>query len=273
MVRPFTLSVLILAALAAGCSRTQSDTPAAVATPTAPSANVVVPDIPEATPPTAEALPDLRLVGVSALASGTRVLILNETTGTQAWITTGSTENGIEVVSYNSTLDEATVRVNGQAMTLCLRASRTGIEAAETPLGTEAPSAWETTQAAAVATGSGPQAWSTLVQQEHTPISWTEAEERARAAQSQSASNGSGGGLTPAQELFRAVALAEPTTTATTTSGALPPAEAPLSPEEREIAEREARMLVSDLLEISQIQRQAYEEKKAAEDRAKGLRP
>ena len=37
---------------------------------------------------------------------------------------------------------------------------------------------------------------------------------------------------------------------------------------EQAIAEREARMLVSDLLEISMIQRKAYEEKKAAADPA-----
>jgi hypothetical protein len=58
------------------------------------------------------------------------------------------------------------------------------------------------------------------------------------------------------------------TAEATTTPAVAPAAEtSPLT--EQQVQEREARMLVSDLLEIGMQQRKAYEEKKAAEDAAK----
>ena len=66
----------------------------------------------------------------------------------------------------------------------------------------------------------------------------------------------------------------------TTASGTAPAATPPPLPStgdpaadakrDQAIAEREARMLVSDLLEISMIQRKAYEEKQAAAGKAAG---
>ncbi|MDD3180899.1 MAG: hypothetical protein PHQ04_11205 [Opitutaceae bacterium] len=61
---------------------------------------------------------------------------------------------------------------------------------------------------------------------------------------------------------------AAPTPQATAPSASPPPHTSPSSgkPPEIEAQEREARLLVSDLLEIGMIQRKAYAEKKAAEE-------
>lgn len=71
-----------------------------------------------------------------------------------------------------------------------------------------------------------------------------------------------------------AAAVTEATRTATTATAMPPPLPSSGDPaadakRDQDIAEREARMLVSDLLEISMVQRKAYEEKQAAETEQK----
>jgi hypothetical protein len=168
--------------------------------------------------------------GVSSIGKKTDLIIYDKTAKKSHWIAPGETKEGIAVINYDAAREEAVVKVNGVQKTLALRK------------------------------GGGP------------------------VGTARTAANPSGGFTTPLPAVLpapasanlpvpnAAVTAAAPVTSGNTSS---PTASAPPPPpgsaaEVQARQETEARMLVSDLLEIGMAQRRAYEE---AQRKASGGAP
>lgn len=170
--------------------------------------------------PVAAANESFEFAGVSSMGKKTDLIIYDKTAKKSHWIAPGETKEGIAVINYDAAREEAVVKVNGVQKTLALRK-------AGGPVGT-----------------------------------------------ARTAANPSAGFNTPVPTVLPAPASANPpvpnaagTAAVPTTGGntssptTSPPPPAPGSPAEVQARqETEARMLVSDLLEIGMAQRRAYEE-------------
>lgn len=181
--------------------------------------------------PTAAASETLEFAGVSSIVGKKTDLIFYDKTAKKShWISQGETKEGISVVNYDARREEVVVKVNGVTKTLALRK-----QAAPTGTGRAV---------AAVPTGF------------NTPLP---------------ASAGFNVAATgPVAQTASANAPAVPTVPAIPVTAAQPATPTPAPGSAAEIQTRqetEARMLVSDLLEIGMAQRRAYEEaqRKAAE--------
>ena len=187
--------------------------------------------------PVAAANETIEFAGVSSIVGKKADLIFYDKTAKKShWIAQGETKEGIAVVSYDESREEAVVKVNGVQKTLPLRKGNgpvgAGRVAASMPSGFNTPSP--------------------------VPL--------------------------PAQVSFQPAVsnpvVSLPTPAATNVPPAQPanatPPPAPGSAAETQVRqETEARMLVSDLLEIGMAQRRAYEEaqRKAAEGNAQNTPP
>ena len=182
--------------------------------------------------PTATASETIEFAGVSSIVGKKTDLIFYDKTAKKShWISKGETKEGISVVNYDERREEVVVKVNGVTKTLALRkqAAPTGAGrgVASVPAGFNTP-------LPAPAAGFGVAATGPVAQ-------------------------------TPA-----ANAPAAPTAPPIPVNAAQPATPPPAPGSAAEIQTRqetEARMLVSDLLEIGMAQRRAYEEaqRKAAE--------
>lgn len=158
--------------------------------------------------------------GVSLVGKRTDVIIHDKSAKKKHWIGIGDTVDGITVVRYDPNLDRAVIRVNGTEKELPLRKAATPAKAAP-----HAP-------VPAVHTG-----FNVATPAPAIPLAGGQAAQNAQAP--------------------------VPTYTAPAPLPTVPPpmpAPAPGTPQAQARAETEARMLVSDLLEIGMAQRKAYEE-------------
>ena len=185
--------------------------------------------------PTAAANETIEFAGVSSIVGKKTDLIFYDKTAKKShWISQGETKEGISVVNYDERREEVVVKVNGVTKTLALRKqaapTSAGRTAATVPAGFNTPPPAPAGFNVATA---GPVA------------------------------------QTPAPN-----APAVPTAPAIPVNAAAQPATPPPAPgsaaEIQTRQETEARMLVSDLLEIGMAQRRAYEaaQRKAAEGNA-----
>jgi hypothetical protein len=168
--------------------------------------------------------------GVSTLEKKTLVNIYDKQAKKGKWIAVGDTVEGTTVLRYDSAREQVVVRIGGIEKTLTLRKA-----GARTVAGSGAP--------AAAVPWAAPAGWNSAPAA-HPPVAATVAAPTNAAA---AAPTGPAPASTPAIQK--------------------PP---PPAPGTTAYQEQEARMLVSDLLEIGMAQRKAYEEqqKKAAAGQA-----
>ena len=175
----------------------------------------------------------IEFAGVSLIGKQTDLIFYDKTAKKSHWIGLGETKEGIAVLNYDERREEAVVKINGVQKTLALRK-------VSGPVSTPRPVAPlpASFNAAAPATFTADLSGSAPV-----PVANT--------------------------NIVPNPLMAEPA--AATASSNSPAAPAPGSPAEIQARqETEARMLVSDLLEIGMAQRRAYEEaqRKAASGNA-----
>ena len=182
--------------------------------------------------PVASAHETIEFAGVSSIVGKKTDLIFYDKTAKKShWITPGESKEGISVISYDESREEAVVKINGVQKTLALRkpSAPTGTARAvahqASGFNVPAPVASPSPAAAQPATQTLPGAVSNSVPTTMNP------------------GDLSAGNATPAT---------------------------PAQVQQKQ--ETEARMLVSDLLEIGMAQRRAYEEaqRKAAQGNAQG---
>lgn len=182
--------------------------------------------------PTATANESIEFAGVSTVGKRTDLIFYNKTTKKSHWIAKGETKDGISVVNYDERREQAVVKINGAEKTLSLRKG-----AGPTSSPKNAPPLPATVGLANPA----------------TPIPAADTMQKLGPALPDPAN------VPPPQTV-----VAAPNQPAASNQPA-----APATPEAQaqQKAETEARMLVSDLLEIGMAQRKAYEEaqRKAAE--------
>jgi hypothetical protein len=173
----------------------------------------------------------IEFAGVSSVGNKTDLIFYDKTLKKSHWVAKGETKEGIEVLNYDEPRELVVVKINGVEKTLSLR------KRAAAPAG---PRGVTTLPAAAGFSTPFPLTNPTPAVQRFQPLP----------ADNATTSTGQTGaaGVAAAQ-------ATQPTPSAT------PEAQAQVK------AETEARMLVSDLLEIGMAQRKAYEEaqRKAAE--------
>jgi hypothetical protein len=173
----------------------------------------------------------IEFAGVSAIVGKKTDLIFYDKTAKKShWIAQGETKEGIAVVKYDDVREEAVVKVNGVQKTLPLRKVATPVAGARAAV--NAPGSFNTPTALPLPAPVADQA----------PVS---------------------SGAPTLAPTVASVPSAQPV--------AQPPPPPPGSAAETQVKqETEARMLVSDLLEIGMAQRRAYEEaqRKAAEGNA-----
>ena len=172
----------------------------------------------------------IEFAGVSSIGQKTDLIFYDKTTKKSHWVAKGETKDGITVLNYDERREVAVVKYNGVEKTLALRKGASPTSNVRTAVNTSGFNA-----------STAPAAVAPVPVQVPVP---------ADVAAANAATNG--------------VA----TTPTTTPAVPLPPAPPPGSPAEVQARqETEARMLVSDLLEIGMAQRRAYEEaqRKAAE--------
>jgi hypothetical protein len=169
------------------------------------------------------ATPDetIEFAGVSSIGDKTDLIFYDKTSKKSHWISTGETKEGIAVMNYDDRREEVVVKVNGVQKTLALRKGK-GPTGIARPV-TTLPAGFNTPLPAPLP----------------APVS---AQLPVPAAQGASE-------LSAATETVNATP-AQPV--------AAPAAGSPAEIQTRQ--ETEARMLVSDLLEIGMAQRRAYEE-------------
>jgi hypothetical protein len=181
----------------------------------------------------------IEFAGISSVGNKTDLIFYDKTAKKSHWIAKGETKEGIEVLNFDEPREQAVVKVNGVEKTLSLR------KRAAAPVG---PRAVTTLPAASGFSTPFPVTNPTAAVQRFQPLP-------ASNASSSTAQTGAAG--------VAAAQAAQPAPPAT------PEAQAQVK------AETEARMLVSDLLEIGMAQRKAYEEaqRRAAEGNSSNATP
>jgi hypothetical protein len=177
--------------------------------------------------PTAATNETIEFAGVSSIGKKTDLIFYDKTSKKSHWIAKGETKEGIEVINYDQVREEAVVKVNGVAKTLALRKGTGPVGGARAVA--NSPGGFNTPLPPALAAPVSAQ----------IPVP-----------------NASMPAITPA-------ANASGVSPAASNAPAAPPTPAEIQTRQ----ETEARMLVSDLLEIGMAQRRAYEEaqRKASE--------
>lgn len=163
----------------------------------------------------------IEFAGISSMGKRTDLIFHDKAVKKSRWVGVGETVEGITVVSFDARRDEAVVKINGVQKTLALRkGSRTAGGPAPAPVAVLPPAA-----GFAMAPG-GPLPGAEPVNLGNNPA---------------------------AGPVMAAPAPAAPPPVAPAPAG-------PVTPTQIAKQETEARMLVSDLLEIGMAQRKAYEE-------------
>ena len=177
--------------------------------------------------PAAAANETIEFAGVSSIGKKTDLIFYDKAAKKSHWIAKGETKEGIEVISYDEVREQAVVKVNGVSKTLALRKGAGPVGGARAAV--NSPAGFNTPLPPALA----------------APVPAQIPIPNASGAPSASTTNA------PAPSPAASNAPAAPATPA----------------EIQARQETEARMLVSDLLEIGMAQRRAYEEaqKKAAD--------
>jgi hypothetical protein len=173
------------------------------------------------TAPVALADETIEFAGVSSIGDKTDLIFYDKTSKKSHWISTGETKEGIAVMNYDDRREEVVVKVNGVQKTLALRKGK-GPTGTARPV-TTLPAGFNTPLPAPLP----------------APVSARLPLPAAQGASEPSAAMGAVNATS-----------AQP--------AAAPAAGSPAEIQTRQ--ETEARMLVSDLLEIGMAQRRAYEE-------------
>lgn len=174
---------------------------------------------------------NIEFAGVSSIGSKTDLIFYDKTAKKNHWIAVGESKEGISVVKYDERREQATVKVNGVEKILALRKGNASTGAPRAVAGL--PASFNTPTPAAMPLPA--------------PV------------------NPTSPAMNPAP--VADVSAAAPAPSSAPAAASTPPP-VPDTPQAKQ--ETEARMLVSDLLEIGMAQRKAYEEaqRKAAEGNA-----
>jgi hypothetical protein len=178
---------------------------------------------------------NIEFAGVTTMGSRTDLIFYDKTAKKSHWLAKGETKSGITLLNYDPEREQAVVKVNGAEKVLTLRKGK-GTAVAPVPAIAPMPAGFNVPTPAVA------------------PVPGLDA---------------TGAGAITMAGTAATAAPAQPA------PQPVPAPSGPMTPEVQARQETEARMLVSDLLEIGMAQRRAYEEaqRKASENSPTGPAP